>query len=143
MRRKSITVVARVHDAEHDYLQKGHAFLNGSRYVEALAAYQQAHEMNPANAAILLWKARALTHLQRPYDALVVLEHALQLNPTLASAYWEQSVIFMQLGKPEEARMAAEHALAPIASKDDPLPLKRRALHRNLVTGADTSTRTY
>lgn len=139
MKRKNSAIVARAHDPAHDYLKKGHAFLKGARYIEALAAYQQAHELNPANADILLWKARALTHLQRPYDALVVLEHALQLNPTLASAYWEQSTIFTQLGKPEEARMAAEHAM----TGDDPLALKRRSLRHNLVTGADSSTRTY
>ncbi len=81
------------------------------RYPEALAAYEQAIQLDPGYAAAYCNKGNALSDLKRYEEALAAYEQAIQLAPNDALAYYNKGVTLSDLKRYEEALAAYEQAI--------------------------------
>jgi tetratricopeptide (TPR) repeat protein len=92
------------------YVNKGNVLFNLKEYEEALAAYEQATQVDNDNADIYIYKGDVLMKLQRYEEALINYEQAIQLKPNPADAFYKKGHALKRLGKLEEAQLAYETA---------------------------------
>ena len=93
-----------------EWLAEGQALANLKRYKEALAAYNQAHHLNPNDVIAYTYKAIALVNLERYEEALVACNQALLIDPSYALAYNNKGSAFERLGKKRDAEQARKRA---------------------------------
>jgi adenylate cyclase len=65
----------------YGHMVYGQALMNTRAYEQALAQYDRAIALNPANARLLAFSALPLTFLGRPDPAIIRLQTAMRLNP--------------------------------------------------------------
>jgi tetratricopeptide (TPR) repeat protein len=82
------------------------------RAPEALAAWNKAIELAPAN--LLLWNGRGVTYLRqgRLDDALANFERALAIDPRYALAKFNKAAVEEKLGRPADAVTSLKQFLA-------------------------------
>jgi serine/threonine protein kinase len=78
---------------------------------EALAACEEAIQLDPPYAGIYNNKGLALYDLGRYKEAIVAYEEAIRLDPTYAPAYNNKGNVLQALGQYEEARVAFDEAI--------------------------------
>jgi hypothetical protein len=87
--------------------------LNGlKRWAEALAAYDRAAALAPADVAAWNDRGTVLLALDRVAEGLASFETAARLQPGFADAHNNRAVALRLLGRLEEAVAAADHVLA-------------------------------
>ncbi len=89
-------------------MDEGSSHYNARRYVEAVAAYDQAIRFAPNNAAAYFFKGNALSALRSYEEALRAYDRAIQLAPNVADAYNAKGRTLEQLGRTAEAQKAYE-----------------------------------
>ncbi len=99
-------------------------------YPEALAAFEQAIQLEPGNAAAQLGKGNTLGSLGRSEEARAVYKHALQLAPKDAVAYYHKGIALKALEREEEALAAFDLALQLDPTSGTAYDSKGRALEQ-------------
>jgi len=101
------------------------------RRQEALAAYQQAVQLDPSDP--FAWNNLALVHrdLEQPDEALRACRQALELDPQAARPWTTLGRIYRELGRLEEARQAAQKGTR-LAPKDARAWLTLGKVYRDL-----------
>lgn len=89
-------------------MAEGSVHYNAGRYVEAVAAYDQAIRFAPNNAAAYFYKGNALSALRSYEAAITAYDCAIQLAPNIADAYNAKGRALEQLGRSAEAQKAYE-----------------------------------
>ena len=86
-------------------------YLKAKRYQEALAAFEQAIQLDPDDASIYNGKGLVLSELKRYQEALAAYERAIRLDPNYAEAYFNKGNVLDDLEHYEEALAAYEQAI--------------------------------
>ena len=86
-------------------------YLKAKRYQEALAAFEQAIQLDPDNASLYNGKGLVLSELKRYQVALTAYERAIRLDPNYAEAYFNKGNVLDDLEQFEEALAAYEQAI--------------------------------
>lgn len=94
-----------------DWLIRGHSYLKEENYVEAVAAYDRAIELDPDNAVSRHNRGHALTELGRHHEGIADYDRAIELDPDNAVSHSNRSVVLNYLGRYEEALDAIDLAL--------------------------------
>ncbi|MEO8971802.1 MAG: tetratricopeptide repeat protein [Ktedonobacteraceae bacterium] len=89
-------------------MAEGTSHYNAGRYVEAVAAYDQAIRFAPNNPAAYFFKGNALSALRSYEAAITAYDSAIQLSPNVAEAYSAKGKALEQLGRSAEAQKAYE-----------------------------------
>ncbi len=89
----------------------GSLHLKAKRFQEALAAFEQAIQLDPDDASIYNGKGLTLSELKRYQEALAAFEQAIGLNPYFANAYINKGMMLNQLKRYQEALPAFERAI--------------------------------
>ena len=95
---------------KEQWLDDGLAHHEAKRYGEALAAYEQAIQLDPAFAYAYNSKGLALYHLGRYREALNTLERAILLAPNDMSLYYGKGLVSERMHHYQDALQAYEHA---------------------------------
>ena len=95
---------------EH-WLDEGMAHYEAKHYPEALAAYEAASELDPADAYPHSGKGLVLCALAHYEEALARFEHAIGLDPGDAYAYVNKGLVLRSLERDEEALTSYERAI--------------------------------
>src|SRR6266566_4513730 len=103
--------VGGVPDSPEAWVEAGIAHIQAGRYTEAVAACDQALQLNPAYAPAYTHKGAALTELDRFTEALAAYDWAIQLDPTYAPAYAYKAGALSDLKRHEEALVAYDWAI--------------------------------
>src|SRR6266566_2500994 len=103
--------VGGVPDSPEAWMEAGIAHIQAGRYTEAVAACDQALQLNPAYAPAYAHKASALSDLKRHEEALVAYDRAIQLAPTDVVSYAGKGLALYYLERDEEALVAYDRAL--------------------------------
>lgn len=93
-------------------LRKGRAYASRTRYREAIACYQKAVALDPANPEIFYFRAAVFIETGRNVDALADCEHALELNQNYAAAWSKKGHALYNLERYDDALFACTRALA-------------------------------
>ncbi len=86
-----------------EYIAEGNAFVKAKDYVNALALYNKALQINPNFVPFYLYKANALIELERYDDALMEYDKAIQVNSDEAEAYIHKCILLNLLGRHKDA----------------------------------------
>ena len=103
--------------AVHELMNKGYSLTELGKFVEAIAAYDRAIALQPAESWAWARKGRTLRLIGRLPAALDAYDQALQLNPAYAWAWKGKGVVLERLGRTEEA-LACHRAATQIAPDD-------------------------
>jgi len=95
---------------KEQWLDDGLAHHEAKRYGEALAAYEQAIQLDPAFAYAYNSKGLALYHLGRYREALNTLERAILLAPNDMSLYYGKGLVSERMQHYQDALQAFEQA---------------------------------
>ena len=104
----SLTLVWKI---KEQYLNEGVQLYSLGRYREALAAYEQALDLDPHFADAYFGKGNALYFLGRYEEALRAFEQAIRLAPLNAAFHNNKGSALYSLGRYKEALAAYEQAL--------------------------------
>ena len=113
------------------WLDTSNDLYNAKRYGEALAAFEQASQLDPDDASIYNKKGYTLYTLHRYGEALAAFEQAIRFNPKLIGAYKGKGKVLRDLGRYGEALVAFEQAsqldpnFAAYRDEEDMLRAKR------------------
>ena len=120
------------------WLDTSNDLYNAKRYEEALAAFEQASQLDPNDASLYNKKGYTLYTLHRYGEALAAFEQAIRFNPKLIGAYKGKGKILRDLGRYGEALVAFEQAsqLDPnfAAYKDEEDMLRAKRYEEALAT---------
>jgi TonB family protein len=89
----------------------GAAYIELTRYGEAVLQLSAAIRINPRHAEAYLKLGHAYSHLRSPENALQAFREAARLNPDSSEAFHAIGLVHLQLGKYEEAMKAFKHSL--------------------------------
>jgi tetratricopeptide (TPR) repeat protein len=92
-------------------LAEGNAFYDANQYETALAAYEQAIQVDPNYAPAYVGKGVALRNLKRYEETLQAYDQAIQLDPYDPSAYTNKGNALNDLQRYEEALIACDQAI--------------------------------
>ncbi|UIE39546.1 protein kinase domain-containing protein [Leptodesmis sichuanensis] len=84
-------------------LNRANRLLKQRQYSEALAAFNQAIELNPNKAEAYWGRCESLNGLKQPDSAIVACNDALNLNPDYAEALWSKGKAYRQQDRILEA----------------------------------------
>ncbi len=90
----------------------GKEYLRAGHYDKALAAFEEASKLDPAEARALMGRSLALTRLGRYDEALATAEQIFTLEAHSPHAYNAQGVAYQAMGLLEQARAAFEKSVA-------------------------------
>ncbi len=108
---QTLKVIEGLGESKETFSDKGAALYSLRRYGEALAACEQALDIDQKYSKAWYNKALALRRLGRTEEALVAYDRALDLEPTLARAWSDKGVSLDALGRVDEALVAHERAV--------------------------------
>jgi len=94
--------------SKEQWLTEGTGLFALKQYEKALAAYEQASQLDPTDALVHEYKGNALSGLKRHEEALAAYEQAIQLDPTSVVASTGKSNALSELERYEEALAAYE-----------------------------------
>jgi tetratricopeptide (TPR) repeat protein len=95
------------------WLDRGNELFGLSRYVEALASFEQAIAINPVNDAAWHMQGIVLCDCLRKYEeALASFEQAIAINPDNYFAINNRAIAILKLGRYEEALASLEQVIA-------------------------------
>jgi tetratricopeptide (TPR) repeat protein len=94
-----------------EWLDLGYTAYDARRYEEALAAYEQAIQLDPGDAERYTEKGAALYALRRYGEALAAYERSLELDPNDHTAHYKKGLILRELGRDKEALAAYEEGI--------------------------------
>lgn len=81
------------------WLSEGHAYYKAQQYQNALAAFNQALQLDAENAHAYYWKGLALFHLNHLGKALAAFDEAIRCAPRYPMAYNERGNVLYRLGR--------------------------------------------
>jgi tetratricopeptide (TPR) repeat protein len=84
------------------------------RYEQSLAAYDQALQLDPAEARAWTGKGHALRSLGRSSEAVAAYDHALDVDPSLVEALMGKGAALRNIGQYNESTLAYDEALKTI-----------------------------
>jgi hypothetical protein len=114
---------------KEDWQNEGYTLERQGRYEEALAAYEQAIQLDPqCDHWNYYLKAKLLQELERYEEALAAYEQAIQLNPQYAPLYALEAVMFWKLGRYKEVVAASERVIQLDSQDADAYYVKGTAL---------------
>ena len=93
------------------WLDTGNDLSEAKHYKEALAAYEQAIQLDPNSAAAYNGKGSVLSNLKRNREALLAYQRAVQLDPNSAAAYNGKGNALLALNCYQKAITAYERAI--------------------------------
>jgi len=96
---------------KEQWLEEGRSHHKANRYDRALAAYEQALEIDPTFARAHRNRGDAFYDLKRYNEALAAYEQAIQLDPYTARAYKSRGDVLGHLKRYEEALAAYERVI--------------------------------
>ena len=114
--------------AVEEALQRGSRLLSAGRFREAMAAAQEAHNLDNQVGGPLLVAAIAAAGLGRNADALRFLDAAVERDPTHPQADFARATVLVRMASPN-AVAPAELALERMPGQPEALNLLGRALH--------------
>lgn len=103
-----VNASAALQQSPQQLMAEGTSHYNAGRYVEAVAAFDQAIRFAPNNPAAYFFKGNALSALRSYEAALTAYDSAIQLAPNVADAYNAKGKALEQLGRSAEAQKAYE-----------------------------------
>lgn len=89
----------------------GKEYLRAGHYEKALAAFDEAAKLNPAEARALMGRSLALTRLGRYDGALAAANGIFNLEANSPHAYNARGVAYQAMGRLEEAQAAFEKSV--------------------------------
>ncbi len=89
----------------------GKEYLRAGHYEKALAAFDEAAKLDPAEARVLMGRSLALTRLGRYDDALAAANGIFKLEANSPHSYNAQGVAYQAMGRLEEAQAAFEKSV--------------------------------
>src|SRR5712691_1539152 len=92
-----VTNPTNVPDSPEAWVKAGAAHMQNANYVEGLAAFERALQLNPAYAPAYAHKGAALTELDRYTQALAAYDRAIQLDPANAGFYADKGQVLAWL----------------------------------------------
>ncbi|GER29168.1 tetratricopeptide repeat-containing family protein [Striga asiatica] len=105
MGRRTTSGVCSNNNSDPEELKKmGNESYKNGRFAEALAFYDKAISISPANAAYHFNRAAALMGLRRLVEAVRECEEAIRLEPGYVKAHHRLGSLFLSLGQVENAR---------------------------------------
>ena len=90
---------------------RGEKYINTNHNDKALAAFEQAIDMDPTNVDFYNYKGLALAHLDRYEEAIKAYEQAAHLDPSNSYYQIRRGDLLAQLKQYNEALSAYEHAI--------------------------------
>jgi len=102
---------ARGSDVARAYFSNGKAFYRAGEYTQAIAAYQQAIELDPTHASYFCELARTYLLVGQHRDALQAVRRAIELKPKYAYAYYLLGYIYYEQGRFEDAVQEYQKAM--------------------------------
>ncbi len=115
-------------NAVENAVQRGSRFLSAGRFREAMAAAQEAHNLNNQVGGPLLVAAIAAAGLGRNADALRFLDVAAERDPDHPQADFARATVLVRMASPNAVE-PAERALELAPEQPEALNLLGRALH--------------
>lgn len=97
--------------SKEQWLDEALALHQGTRYAEALVAFDHAQAQDPDDAYIYIGKGLALSDLGQYEESLPCFEQALARDPDDAYAYMGKGFVLRMLGRDAEAIAAYEQAI--------------------------------
>jgi tetratricopeptide (TPR) repeat protein len=107
----SLPVSSPPRKTKEQWVDEGNAFLEINRYEEAIAAYDQALQLDPSLPYAYFKKGLALLKLKRYAEAIPILDQAIRLNPDEALAYNGKGFALLQFQQYKEAISLFDQAL--------------------------------
>lgn len=92
-------------------IQEGALFAVAGDYVQALASYEKALEIQPNNFSIWDVRGDALKNLSRYEEAVASYDKALKIQPDYPYSWWSRGDVLERLGRYEEAVASYDKAL--------------------------------
>lgn len=96
--------------SKEQWLTEGTRLFALKQYEKALAADEQASQLDPTDALVHEYKGHALSGLKRHEEALAAYEQASQLDPTYARVYVYKARVLFRLRCYKEALGAVKQA---------------------------------
>ena len=124
-----------------EFLQSGNDLYTNKKYVEAIAAYDQAILLNPNTPGIYNNKGLALNHLKKYDEALLLFDKSISLNPSLAFSYNSKGKTLLDKKKYIEAIQAFDKAIS--LEPTDPLPYSNKGNVLKLQKKYDEAINAY
>jgi serine/threonine protein phosphatase PrpC/tRNA A-37 threonylcarbamoyl transferase component Bud32/regulator of sirC expression with transglutaminase-like and TPR domain len=103
--------ISALHKSLAQWLDEGNAFYRTYQYTEALAAYEQAVQLDPNYALAYNGKGNALWMLWQYDEALATYERAIQLDPNNAIFHYNRGAALHYFKQYKEALAAYERAV--------------------------------
>lgn len=97
---------------ERGYHNRGFAYLQSRRYVEALRDFNQAIAINARDADAYMGRGALLSRTGKNDEALIDFDRAIEIDPRYAEAYAKRCFAKMLLDRPREALPDCEKAVA-------------------------------
>jgi tetratricopeptide (TPR) repeat protein len=107
----SLPVSSPSRKTKEQWVDAGNAFFEVNRYGEAVAAYDQALQIDPSLPHAHFKKGLALLQLKRYVEAIPILDQAICLNPDEALAYNGKGFALLQLQQYKEAISLFDQAI--------------------------------
>jgi tetratricopeptide (TPR) repeat protein len=89
-----------------EWIDQGRRLGNEGRWEEALAAYEQLLQIDPADAWAHILRGEALESLDRCEESLAAYDRAVELDPTHVLAHAKRGFVLRRLGRDREANAA-------------------------------------
>ena len=89
-------------DSARLLLEQGGANGNRGDYAAALAAYERAYQLTPADYDAGFWYATELARAGRHHDALPILEELILRHPDRGDAYYTRAIMRLRLGQADQ-----------------------------------------
>src|SRR6266567_3920660 len=105
------TINTKSYKTVEQWLDGGTYHYEDQRYLEALAAYQQAIRIDPNHANAYVCRGHALSKLNRHTEAIVAFEKAIHLAPNDALPYTSKGYVLLNLNRHTEALAMFEEAI--------------------------------
>jgi tetratricopeptide (TPR) repeat protein len=90
-------------NSAHAYMQRAAACIANRQWKRALYFGTRAAALEPADAAIHVFRGNVLRQLRRMGDALAAYDEALKIQPELADAHYNRGVVLQEVGRNSEA----------------------------------------
>ncbi len=94
-----------------EWIDKGIAFMNAEKYVDAFNSFNNAVEMDPTGSSSYLYKGWVLNALADYNQATTVLNRAADLDPKNPWIYIHRAGAYMMLGNYQQALLDAEKVI--------------------------------
>lgn len=100
-----------INNGAAEYNALGRAYSNLNRYDDAIAAYQQAIEIDPAYSYAYNGLGVVYSHLDRHDEAIAAYQQAIKIDPAYSNAHTGLGSVYRALSRHDEAMAAYQQAI--------------------------------